>query len=147
MPAAPLPAIFLANSEDTEQQFYEALAHADVNAIMACWADDEEVSCIHPGSSLLIGLEAIRASFEAIFAHGPIDVQPEKVRRFESEGLAVHSVLEKVQANTEQGVQTAWVLTTNVYVKTAQGWRMVAHHGSPGGIEPEEVHETTAVLH
>ena len=62
MPAAPLPAIFLANSEDTEHQFYEALAHADVNAIMACWADDEEVTCIHPGSTLLVGLEAIRVS-------------------------------------------------------------------------------------
>jgi ketosteroid isomerase-like protein len=147
MPAAPLNAVFLASAEETEQQFYEALAHADVNAIMACWADEEEVSCIHPGSPLLVGLEAIRASFEAIFNHGPIDVHPEKTRSWHSEGVAVHSVLERVQANTDQGLQTAWVMSTNVYVKTAMGWRMVAHHGSPGGLEPEEVHETTAVLH
>jgi ketosteroid isomerase-like protein len=30
------------------------------------------------------------------------------------------------------GAQTAWVLATNVYHKTPQGWRMVAHHTSPG---------------
>ena len=27
----------------------------------------------------------------------------------------------------------AWVLATNVYLKTAQGWRLVAHHASPAG--------------
>jgi ketosteroid isomerase-like protein len=29
------------------------------------------------------------------------------------------------------------VLATNVYMKTAQGWRLVAHHASPGE-EPAE---------
>jgi hypothetical protein len=33
-------------------------------------------------------------------------------------------------------VQRGWVLATNFYVKTAQGWRMAAHHASPGQPEP-----------
>jgi ketosteroid isomerase-like protein len=41
------------------------------------------------------------------------------------------------------------VLATNVYVKTAQGWRMVAHHASPGS-EPAELvasGKTPSTLH
>jgi ketosteroid isomerase-like protein len=33
---------------------------------------------------------------------------------------------------TPQGRQQAFVIATNVYHKTPQGWRMVAHHTSPG---------------
>jgi hypothetical protein len=29
-------------------------------------------------------------------------------------------------------VQRASVVATNVYLKTALGWRLVAHHASPG---------------
>jgi hypothetical protein len=40
------------------------------------------------------------------------------------------------------------VLATNVYVKTAQGWRMVAHHASPGSERAETAPgETPSTLH
>jgi len=40
------------------------------------------------------------------------------------------------------------VVATNVYAKTAQGWRMVAHHASPGTrTEPPDVSISTPVLH
>ena len=32
----------------------------------------------------------------------------------------------------EMGMQSNWVVATNVYLKTPLGWRMVAHHASPG---------------
>jgi len=40
--------------------------------------------------------------------------------------------VERVEVITPQGPQQAWVIATNVYHKTPQGWRMVAHHTSPG---------------
>jgi ketosteroid isomerase-like protein len=44
--------------------------------------------------------------------------------------------------------QHAWVMASNVYVKTEQGWRMVAHHASPGmAAEPTEATEARPVLH
>ena len=48
-----------------------------------------------------------------------------------------------------QGPQAAWTLATNVYVKTTQGWRMVAHHASPGslGEPPPTVGEAPSTLH
>ena len=34
-----------------------------------------------------------------------------------------------------EGQQTAWVITTNFYVKTGQGWRLASHHASPGSLQ------------
>jgi ketosteroid isomerase-like protein len=49
---------------------------------------------------------------------------------------------------TTEGPQQAWVIATNVYVQTAQGWRMAAHHASPGSPrEVQEVVEAGSTLH
>jgi uncharacterized protein (TIGR02246 family) len=143
MPAAPL-----ASPEEIEHQFYEALQRGDIEQLMAVWSDDDDVCCVHPGGPRVIGPSAVRAAFESIFANGVIDVQPEKVRRLHTHDCAVHSVLERIRVMTGQGPQSAWVVATNVYVKTAQGWRLVAHHASPGSQrEAQEVAESASVLH
>ncbi len=130
-PKAPA-AVLLASADDTEAQFYEALQQADLERLMAVWADDDEIVCVHPGGMRVMGLAAIRASFEAIFANGAVPVQPAQVRRVEHAHGAVHSVMERVSVTTAEGSESAWVVATNVYVKTALGWRMLAHHASPG---------------
>lgn len=127
-------AALLASPEDTEAQFYEALQQGDLERLMAVWADDDEIACVHPGGPRVVGHSAIRASFESIFANGVIPVVPDQVRRVLTLGAAVHHVAERVQVQTNEGERTAWVLATNVYVKTAQGWRLVVHHASPGGL-------------
>ena len=126
-------AVLLASSDDVEAQFYEALQHADLDKLMAVWADDEDIACVHPGGPRITGHAAIRASFEAIFSNGAIPLQPQRVRRLQTVGCAVHHLLEHISVSDAQGKsQSAWVLATNVYVHTAQGWRLVAHHASPG---------------
>lgn len=136
------------NADDIEAAFYEALQSGDIEKLMACWADEDEVVCVHPGGGRLVGLGAIRASFDAMFANGTIQARPEKVRRVEVMGGSVHNVLERVDVLTEEGPRHAYVIATNVYHKTAQGWRLVAHHASPGTpSEMHEVSETPPVLH
>ena len=103
---------------------------------------------MHPGGSRLVGAAAIRASFESMFANGHIAVEPQQVRRVESHSSAVHSVIERVRVQTTQGEQFAWVVATNVYLKSAEGWRLVAHHASPGSAsQPEEIAEAASTLH
>lgn len=134
--------------DETERQFYEALQHGDIDKLMALWADDDEIACVHPGGPRQVGHGAIRASFEALFAQGPLDARPEQVRRIVGPSSAVHSVVERVQVATPQGPQRAWALATNAYVRTAQGWRMVVHHASPGPPhEIQEIVELPSVLH
>ena len=155
MPRLPKPPPFSASGpsargsvDEVEQQFYEAMRRADLDALMALWTDDDDVFCVHPGGVRVIGPAAVRASFEGIFANGPVDVHPERVRRVQALGFAVHSVLECVQVSTPQGKESGWVVASNVYVATAQGWRIVAHHASPGTQRPpQDGTEATGVLH
>jgi uncharacterized protein (TIGR02246 family) len=145
----PPPATLHASPDDVEAQFYEALQQADIERLMAVWAEDDEVVCVHPGGGRVIGQNAIRASFEAIFANGGIPVRPEQVHRFASMGTALHHLVERIEVVSPEGVQTAWVLTSNVYVKTAQGWRMAAHHASPAAAQEPPVlgGDAPATLH
>lgn len=138
----------LATPDDMEQQFYEALQQGDIERLMSVWADDDEVCCVHPGGSRVVGPQAIRASFDSIFANGAVHAEPIKVRRVTTHAAAVHSLVEKVSVMSEEGPQTAYVLATNVYVKTGLGWRLVMHHASPGSSrEIPDITETASVLH
>ena len=146
--ARPKPMAPLGSPDEIEQQFYEALQRGDIERLMAVWSDDEDITCVHPGGPRVVGAGAIRAAFDSMFANGTIDARPEKVRRLQTHSCAVHSVLEQVRVMTAEGPQSAWVIATNVYVKGAQGWRLVAHHASPGSPrEVQEIVEAASVLH
>ncbi|MEY4471149.1 MAG: hypothetical protein RIT20_1490 [Pseudomonadota bacterium] len=134
--------------DDIEQNFYEALHNADIEQLMGCWAEEDEIVCVHPGGPRLIGSGAIRATFEAMFANGSVQAHPERIHKIESLACAVHHLVERVELMTPQGVKNAYVIVTNVYQKMPQGWRMVAHHASPGtpndsadvGVKPSVLH-------
>ena len=146
--ATKAPIVAVGSPDDTEAQFYEALQQGDIDRLMAVWSDDDEIICVHPGGPRLIGAAAIRAAFEGMFASGAVDAHPEKVRRTQAQATAVHSVLERIQVMTQNGPQSAWVIATNVYLKSPQGWRLVAHHASPGTqADLHELTESPAVLH
>jgi ketosteroid isomerase-like protein len=118
--------------DDVEQAFYEALHDADLDKLMACWAEEDDIVCVHPGGGRMIGASAIRAVFETMFNNGSVQAHPERVHKIESLACSVHHLVERVELITPQGAKQAYVIATNVYHKTAQGWRMVAHHASPG---------------
>jgi uncharacterized protein (TIGR02246 family) len=149
MPRRKPPAAALyASPDDAEAQFYEALQRGDIAQLMAVWADDDEVVCVHPGGGRLVGAAAIRESFEAIFASGAIPVQPEQIHRLQALGSAVHHLVERIAIGGAQGAEQAWVLATNVYVKTEQGWRLAAHHASPANPgDMADAGETPSTLH
>ena len=135
-------------ADDVEALFYEALQTADIEKLMACWADEDDIVCVHPGGPRLVGIGPIRAAFDSMFSNGTIRAWPEGVRKVESMASSVHSVRERIDVLTEEGPQTAYVIATNVYLRTPQGWRMVAHHASQGAEqELQEISETPHVFH
>jgi hypothetical protein len=67
-----------------------------------------------------------------MFNNGSVQAFPERVHKVQSLASSVHHLVERVEVITPQGVRQAYVIATNVYHKTPQGWRMVAHHASPG---------------
>jgi ketosteroid isomerase-like protein len=144
----PLQAALMATPDETEAQFYEALQHADLDRVMSVWADDEDIACIHPGGPRLVGAQAIRSAFDSLFARGGVDARVSQVRRIVAGGCAVHHVLEELRISTPEGPQRAFVLATNVFVKTPLGWRLLAHHASPGSTsEVQEFSDEPSTLH
>jgi ketosteroid isomerase-like protein len=115
-----------------EAAYYEALHEADLERLMACWSDEDESVCIHPGGVRLVGLNAIRASYEAILNSGPLDVHPSRLVQLEWGGSAVmHTLLEQLDVQGDDGMHTLHVWATHVFAKTSKGWRLVLHHASP----------------
>ena len=142
MPRTKLPVSPHGGSPDeTEAMFYEALQKGDVDLLMSCWAEDDEIVCVHPGGSRLMGAAAIRAAFEGMFAQGSIRVTISQVHRVQSVSSAVHNVAERVEIMLPDGLHAAFLIATNVYHRTLEGWRLVAHHASTGG-SPEGISGT-----
>jgi ketosteroid isomerase-like protein len=136
------------DADEIEAAFYDALQNGDIEKLMACWADEDEIVCIHPGGPRVVGAVAIRATFESMFTNGSVRAWPQKLRKTQGVASAVHNVLERVEVLGPDGPTQAWVIATNVYHKTAQGWRMVLHHASPGtASEVQEVSGSPQVLH
>lgn len=131
------------SAAEVEAAFYDALNRADLEALMALWADDEEIVCVHPGGPRLIGHAAIRASWSAILEHGGLQIRPSQLHETHNLMSSVHTVIEGVTAASGE---PAHLIATNVYVKTPKGWRIVLHHVSvaPG---PVPVDPRAQILH
>lgn len=136
----------LGTSEDTEAAFYDAIGRADIEALMALWADEEDILCIHPGAARLVGHVAIRASWEAMFERGGVPIRPRQLRVTQNVMMAIHSIVEEIE-RTDHEHQDIHIVATNVYLKTPHGWRIVAHHASvaPGSVGGEPA--TSSLLH
>ncbi len=136
------------SADAIEAAFYEALQTADLEKLMACWADEDEIMCVHPGGPRLLGVEAIRTAFDAMFANGRIQAWPQGTRKIQTLVSAIHNVFERIELLTDEGAREAFVIATNVYQKTPQGWRMVLHHASPTTRqEAQEANAAPYVLH
>ena len=122
--------VIFASAEDVENAFYEAIARADLEALMSVWADDEEIVCIHPTGQRLRGTAAIRESWRGIFANNPrLTVRITHGVRWNGMLLTVHNVIETLYLGDEPTPHGP-MLATNVYQRGASGWRLLSHHAS-----------------
>ncbi|HUN67349.1 MAG TPA: SgcJ/EcaC family oxidoreductase [Burkholderiales bacterium] len=118
-------------AQDAENAFYEALERNDLDAMMAVWSEDDDIVCVHPSGQRLAGQEQVREVWRQMFAAGP-NMRVKISQQIVVAGvmLAVHSVHENITVAGEQRPRAPMV-ATNVYLRTAAGWRMIVHHASP----------------
>ncbi len=135
--------------QDAEAAFYEALEHANLEDMMSVWAEDEEIVCVHPTGPRLSGHDEVRASWAKIFAGGP-GMRVRITRQVTLSGMmiAVHSVQEEFSAEGETRARNA-TIATNVYLRSAAGWRMLVHHASlaPRAAETVAAEPSAKILH
>lgn len=132
-------------AQDAENAFYEALERADLEGMMAVWAEDEDIVCVHPGGPRLTGQDQVREGWARIFAAGDrARVHISQQVAISAMMLAVHSVHENVTVEGEPQARPPMIVATNVYLRTAAGWRMIVHHASPGAVPPPPVRREPA---
>ena len=122
--------------QDAETAFYDALERGDLEAMMGVWAEDEEIVCIHPGGPRLAGYDQVRESWGQIFnSRQKLQVRISNQVCTQGMMLAIHSVQENIAVPGEPRARSPAV-ATNVYTRTANGWRMLVHHASPAPAAP-----------
>lgn len=110
--------------------FYEAHERRDLQAMAAEWMHGPAVVCIHPGWPILRGWPDVEESWRRIL-DGPGRNQFIVTNAVVT--LAGRVALVTLDENLIGASSTATIAATNVFVDTAQGWKMIAHHGSPVG--------------
>ena len=136
---------FFATPQDAEVAFYDALERADLDAMMAIWAEDEEVFCIHPNGERLTGFAAVRESWRQIFSSGPrASVRLSDQVHRQGILLDLHSLHEHYTVPGEE-IPRPPVIASHVFVRGAQGWHLLSRHAScaPGAISAD----ISATLH
>ena len=134
--------------EAAEAAFYAAFEARSLDAMMAVWAGDDRIACIHPMAAPLNGRAAVAAGWHSMFeAAGQFRVQVELAQEIRETGQVIRIVREYLVIGQETEPRPP-ILATNVYRKDAGGWRMVLHHASPlqvGGTPPSRT--PPVVLH
>ena len=133
------------DSQTVEAAFYDAFRRLDTKLMQALWIDGTTAACVHPGGDLLQGKAAVMESWTDIFhAAKPPDVDFTLLSMDVRDDLAVHLVREQVSSADGQH---ASVIATNVYRRTAGGWRMQLHHASLPLVETRAAQAPARPLH
>lgn len=109
---------------------------------MLVWGPDNDVACIHPGGARLDGRDEIEQSWREIFDHdAAMQFQLQSSRKQGDANYAVHLVKEEIRI---AGVVRGVVISTNIYRRYDDGWRIILHHASA---PPGRHHERSASVH
>ena len=124
------PTIFT-TPQDAAGAFYRAFESKDIDAMMAAWAEDEEIVCVHPGGPRLVGFDAVRLGWEQIFTgETKLSFRLDEIVVLETVGMALQSAIEQVTVGDDPAPRGI-AIASNVFLRTPSGWRMVSHHASP----------------
>ena len=117
--------------EAANEAFYRAFEALDMRAMEQVWAHGQHVKCVHPGWPLLTGWDAVRTSWETIFANTQeMRFTLTDVRVEAASELAWVTCTENILSETDGRVGVTSILATNVFERDGGAWRMVHHHAS-----------------
>lgn len=133
--------VFTAN-----EAFYRAFESLDIKRMELVWAKDELIQCGHPGWRILRGWKAVMESWRRIFENTPtIQFMLTDVSIHVRGDLAWVTLYENLNSAMGEQNVSATILTTNIFKKLNDGWRMIHHHGSSVAQPPSR--ENTPTVH
>ena len=125
--------------------FYRAFETLKIDAMEHVWAKDADIQCGHPGWRILRGWGPVMESWKRIFENTPSMKFTLTDVKVEVRGeLAWVTLYENLNSTIEGQNYSAAILTTNMFQKTSEGWRMILHHGSSVS-QPADQDESSTV--
>lgn len=116
---------------EANKNFYRAIQSLSLEQMDGVWVQDESARCVHPGWEMLEGWEAIRESWQRIFADTRflrLHVSLQSVRVVDS--MAWVCCTEKISSAAEGRFENNVVQATNIFLQHEGNWYLVHHHAS-----------------
>jgi ketosteroid isomerase-like protein len=115
------------------QLFYEAFGALDLPKMEGVWLDSNQALCVHPGWPPIVGWDPIRESWRRIFNNTTLmHFNIQYVSALVQGDCGWVTCVEHITSVLQGKADNFGILSTNIFVQTPQGWRLVAHHASPG---------------
>jgi ketosteroid isomerase-like protein len=111
--------------------FYRAFESLSLRKMEPVWSHGDHVACVHPGWQRLVGWDAVRESWDAIFRNTRemrftlTEIQVE-VRGDIGWVLCTENILSEARGN----LSVTAILATNIFERHGRDWLMVHHHAS-----------------
>ena len=118
--------------KEANQRFYDAFGALDIELMDSAWHHSAQAMCVHPGWPPLVEWGPIRDSWERIFDNATLmhfNIRYVNVAVGGDCGWV--TCFENITSVLQGQASNFAVLATNIFVRTPQGWRMIAHHASP----------------
>ena len=113
------------------QEFYEAFETLDIMRMDRVWAQQEYVTCVHPGWTLRVGWPAVRDSWVLIFNNTfSMKFELTEMMVQVAGDMAWVICVENITSQQSDEPQQAKVLATNLFERIGDEWLMIHHHGS-----------------
>lgn len=121
----------IAEVEAANARFYRAFESLNLAEMDTVWAKGDDIKCIHPGWTLLVGWDAVRASWEAIFkSTAEIRFSLTEVSVRVDGNLAWVTCTENILSRVRGNISVTSVLATNLFERSGGRWLMIHHHAS-----------------
>ena len=129
---------------EANASFYRAFETLKIEAMEQVWAKDSDIQCGHPGWRILRGWGPVMESWKRIFENTPSMKFTLSDVKVEVRGeLAWVTLYENLNSTIEGQNYSAAILTTNMFQRTSEGWRMILHHGSSVSQPPDQDESNT----
>ncbi|MCS6885752.1 MAG: nuclear transport factor 2 family protein [Acidobacteriota bacterium] len=117
--------------EQANARFYKAFEECSTAAMDQVWLQADWVRCIHPGSEIVVGWKEVRNSWAEIFSSTKsIKLSISNLFIKVVGDMAWVECLENIATFFEHGFTSGQVQSTNIFLRTEDGWKMIHHHAS-----------------
>ena len=116
------------------QRFYDAFNTLDIERMAEVWENSERALCVHPGWTPIVGWQTIRESWERIFDNANLMQFSVRYLNVVVQGdFGCVTCVEGVTSVVQGRAANFSTFATNIFARHPGGWKMIAHHASPGG--------------